>query len=125
MPPQSMSQVMQQMQARLESIQKMMAEPGWTPEVNRTSTPDGGTRLEINLAGLDRSELTVTVQNGVIHMLGLPHRPVEGHTGKIVEDLDLPAGVDPAKVSVNVYNGILGITFPPPESKSVPVGGGN
>jgi HSP20 family protein len=95
-------------------------EAGWMPPVDVSESPDRFT-ITVEIAGLSRDDIQVTVQDGKLTLKG--ERPagdagsvrferVERGHGRFNRTFALPAAVDASAVVADLQNGVLTIIIP-------------
>lgn len=92
----------------------------WTPTADLFET-DEEFVLEMELAGFDRDELEITVDNGVLTVSGERTTPEsedanyyvrERTSARFSRSFDLPRSVDAEKVDARLENGLLHVALP-------------
>ncbi|MGD2056567.1 MAG: Hsp20/alpha crystallin family protein [Gammaproteobacteria bacterium] len=94
---------------------------GWIPAVDIRETDDGFT-LAADLPGVDRKDVVITVDDGVLTFQGerasetrgqdAGYRRRERASGKFLRRFSLPDGADSDNISATVTNGVLEIRIP-------------
>jgi HSP20 family protein len=94
----------------------------WVPAVDIFETPGHDLVVRAELAGLNREDIEVTVENGTLVLKGEKkfdagvkeeqYRRIERAYGTFHRSFTLPNTVDPTKVSADFKNGVLTVTLP-------------
>jgi HSP20 family protein len=94
----------------------------WTPAVDIYETDTHDLVLKAELPGLDRDEIDVTVEDGVLVLKGSKklesdvkeehYRRIERSYGTFHRSFTLPNTVDASKVSADYRNGVLTVKLP-------------
>ena len=101
--------------------QEAMQLAEWSPVVDISETPEAF-RVRAELPGIQRKDVHVTLENGVLMIQGERKREMEEKDekfhriermyGAFVRRFTLPVSVDPKKVEAKVDNGILTLFQP-------------
>ncbi len=105
----------------LGNLAKVAATGAWTPAVDIVESPDAYT-LTADLPGLTRSDVNLTVEDGVLTLTGerksehseskeFGHRYERAH-GKFSRSFELGTGVDTGKIKAEFKNGLLKVNLP-------------
>lgn len=96
----------------------------WTPATNLVETADAY-EVSMNLAGFDRDDIEVTVDQGVLTITGERAEEHEGEernyhlkersVGRFSRSFSLPTSVDAENVSATYENGVLRVDLPKQE----------
>ena len=94
----------------------------WVPAVDIFETPNHDLVVRAELAGLNREDIEVTVENGTLVLKGEKkfdaevkeeqYRRIERAYGTFHRSFTLPNTVDTTKVSADFKNGVLTVTLP-------------
>lgn len=97
---------------------------GWTPATNLVETADAY-EVSLDLAGFDRDDIEVTVDQGVLTITGERTEEHEGEernyhlkersVGRFSRSFSLPSSVDAESVTANYENGVLRVDLPKQE----------
>ena len=94
----------------------------WTPAVDIFETEHHDLVLKVELPGMNREDIDVTVENGTLVLKGQKkfdeavkeehYRRIERSYGQFYRSFTLPNTVDASKVSADYKNGILTVKLP-------------
>jgi HSP20 family protein len=94
----------------------------WTPAVDIFETEHHDLVLKVELPGMNREDIDVTVENGTLVLKGQKkfdeavkeehYRRIERSYGEFYRSFTLPNTVDASKVSADYKNGILTVKLP-------------
>ena len=97
---------------------------GWTPATNLVETDDAY-EVSLELAGFDRDDIEVTVDQGVLTISGERAEEHEGEertyhmkersVGRFSRSFSLPSSVDAESVTAKYDNGVLRVNLPKQE----------
>lgn len=92
------------------------------PRYDFVRMPDAGYRLSVDLPGLEKQDVELTVARGELQIAGTRQRPAlpEGATlerserpyGRFRRTIRIPAGVDGTAISARMTNGVLEVELP-------------
>lgn len=97
---------------------------GWTPATNLVETADAY-EVSLDLAGFDRDDIEVTVDQGILTITGERAEAHEGEertyhmkersVGRFSRSFSLPSSVDAENVAASYENGVLRVNLPKQE----------
>lgn len=122
MPWTGIESLQREMDRLLDRIARVKGEepaPGhWVPSLDLAETRDCLVAT-VEVPGLERRELEIALQDGVLTIKGEKRREPEARyhhaeraCGVFVRSLRLPVAVDAARVTASVKNGLLTVTLP-------------
>ena len=96
--------------------------PIWVPNTDVFITPDGDLVIKVELAGLSKEDLEITVEGRRVTFSGSRPDPEPRRSNYLVREmghgdfrsvLELPPGFDPLQGRANYEKGILRVVIPP------------
>lgn len=104
---------------------RVFTDEAWLPAVDISET-DKEYTLTVELAGMDRKDIEVNVENGVLTISGERHREskdegekhhrIERYYGRFERSFNLPENVAQEKVAAESRDGVLRVHLPKTES---------
>lgn len=108
-----------------ESIDRKLTSGSW-PKVD-ISESDSGYSIKADLPGMDKKDVTISVENGVLTITGEKtdeHKKeknkyyhLERSYGKFCRTFYLPEGADAEKIAASMKNGVLELDIPKTEKQ--------
>jgi HSP20 family protein len=94
----------------------------WSPSLDLIDRP-GEVVLRVDLPGIDRADVQLTLEPGMLHLRGVrslhadatpgdSYHCAERWSGRFARALPLPAGVDTEQMTATLEHGVLEVRFP-------------
>jgi HSP20 family protein len=106
-----------------ESLDRQLPSNSW-PRVDITES-DNSYRIHADLPGIDKKDVSVTVENDTLRIEGEKNEEhkkgknkyyhLERNYGKFCRSFSLPEGIDTQKINAVMKNGVLELTVPKTE----------